>query len=158
MGAVARSKWAWSFAPAPDLASDLPDVAHAVRTGEGVNPPGEYQLLLGVTRSLKIWISSQPGTLAVQVSHRPFYARPFGVLVHGPRVDLMPTTAIQCPLFKVLLARINDPSVPHVPDRRLAAGSSRDENDRSHSTCPSSQSSTSAALNLCHIRGSSAKA
>jgi hypothetical protein len=30
--------------------------------------------------------------------------------VHGPRVDPMPITAIQRPLFNVLLARINDPT------------------------------------------------
>jgi hypothetical protein len=114
IGAVARSMWAWAFALVPDLVRELPEVAESVRTGEPVDPPGEFQLLLAVTRSLRLWVSSQPQAVIAHIPTHKIHPRPSGLLVRGPLVEPSPTMVVQSPPFNVLLARMGHPGVPHV--------------------------------------------
>lgn len=114
VGAVVRAMWAWSFALVPTLADRYPDVADGVRTGEPVEPPTEIELLLGITMSLRIWATAQPDAWLIETDGAGVHRRSSGLLVPGPRIELLPITAVASPPFSVVLAHVDRPDgVPH---------------------------------------------
>lgn len=114
VGAVARSMWAWSFALVPGMADRYPDLAEAVRTGEPVEPPGDIELLLGVTMDLRIWAIGQQDAVVVVRNLTGERARPSGLVVPGPTTDPLPLTAVGSPPFSVVLAHVDRPTgIPH---------------------------------------------
>lgn len=114
VGAIARSMWAWSFALVPTLFNRYPEVARAVRTGEPAAARGDVDLLLGITMSLRIWVTAQPDAWLVESNRSGVHQRASGLLVLGPSVELLPITAVASPPFSVVLAHRDRPSgVPH---------------------------------------------
>lgn len=130
VGAVARSMWAWSFALLPGLFDRYPAVAHAVRTGEPVEPPADIDLLLALTMSLRFWATAQPDGLVVTQGGERVHQRSSGLVVAGPRIETVPITAVASPPFSVVLAHRERPvEVPHAVVSewlRDPAGISRD--------------------------------
>jgi hypothetical protein len=115
VGAVVRSIWAWSFALIPSLLDCYPGLARSVLTGDPVEPPSDVDLLLGITMSLRIWAIAQPDAWLVENGRDGFHQRSSGILVPGPRVEMLPMSVVASPPFSVVLAHHERPNhVPHV--------------------------------------------
>lgn len=114
VGAVVRSMWAWSFALVPTLFDRYPAIARAVRIGEPAKAQDDVDLLLGITMSLRIWATAQPDAWLVESNPSGVHQRASGLQVPGPRIELLPITAVASPPFSVVLAHRDRPSgVPH---------------------------------------------
>lgn len=114
VGAIARSMWAWSFALVPTLFERYPAIARAVRTGEAAEAPDDVDLLLGITMSLRLWATAQPDAWLVESNPSGVHQRASGLLIPGPKVEMLPIGAVASPPFSVVLAHHDRPSgVPH---------------------------------------------
>jgi hypothetical protein len=109
-GAVVRAMWAWAFAVDSSLLVRYPQLAASIRSGNPVDPPDDVRLLLGATRSLRIWVVGQRGGYAIS-SPIPAAAgsrMPDRLWFSGSRTVGCPDMAVASPPFVVLLAKEGD--------------------------------------------------
>lgn len=69
-----------------------------------------------MTMSLRIWATAQPDGWLVETNTAGEHQRASSLVVPGPRIELLPITAVASPPFSVVLAhRDRPPHVPHAP-------------------------------------------
>jgi hypothetical protein len=114
-GAFIRSVWAGMFAIDAISRDNYGDLAESVLSGDPVAAPTDVRLLVALTKSERIFVSSQ--TL-VQAFSSPtsgsWTARGSGLVAPGPVGVDIPLAVVQAPPFVFVLARSTDPyELPH---------------------------------------------
>ena len=105
-GAFVRCLWAWMFALDGRLLESYRSLAEAVLSGEPVDPPSDIRLLIGVTTSLRMWLTNQDG--AVRIEGAPasdgWYRHGSGLWATSPELLDVPLVVVAAPPFNVVLA------------------------------------------------------
>jgi hypothetical protein len=114
-GAFIRSVWAGMFAIDAISRADYQGLAESVLTGNPVEAPPDFRPLVALTKSERIFVSSQ--TL-VQTYSSPtsggWTRHGSGLVAPGPMKFDIPLAVIQAPPFVFVLARSTDPyELPH---------------------------------------------
>lgn len=105
-GRFIRAVWAWMFALDETLVDSHDDLAAAVRFGYATDPPKDICLLLGVTTSLRIWVSAQRDSYNVTTTlgGDGFSQHRSGIWAPTPEVVEQPRVVVSAPPFIAVLA------------------------------------------------------
>lgn len=109
-GKFIRALWAWMFALDETLVDSHADLAAAVRFGYATDPPEGICLLLGLTTSLRIWVSAQRGSYNVttMLGGDGFSQHRSGLWAPMPEVDEQPRVVVSAPPFVAVLANVDN--------------------------------------------------